>query len=353
MHSLQSIKYPTVSSISIKSGSKRGKSPRSKTLTQKSPFAKEKQILRRPKTINPEKEKSYFLDKKMNKQAILERFDQIHRLSKTQSRIFNNDELNLNLNNSIPSSNRDGTSEFQVEEDQDFFQNNERALEFLKYNRLFLNIDKNCKNLKEFKSEKIVNYLKESQIIFGIMLFFYSFQSVIDFLLHVNDLQDTKSVTGFIRFFTNIALFFLSFFGIDKLFYFFALRIIFIVVVFVFLIIGIIDYHYENDYMMRNVNLALLFCPVIFTTNLSFFNFREIIFINFAFMFALVFTIIYHNSFDLENILMTFVILIHNIIKIYFQKRFHLKAFNNLKFLSLIREEQDEKISQLLPIHVK
>lgn len=351
MH-LQPITYNTIKSFSIKSCGKRatsplGSSPRSKTLTQ---TVSKKKILPRTNSINDNK-KTNFFNTRVKKQGILEKFDEIQRISKSISREFPPDDLNLN---SICSSSRDANNEFQfpAEEDQDF-SNNERALELLIYNKFFLNIKRPCKNLKEFKKEIIVNHLKESQIIFGIMLFFYSFQSVIDFFLHIEDLQEAKSATGFIRFFTNISLFFLSFFGVDKLFSFLALRIIFIVVEFVFLIVGILDYHNENDLLMKDVSLALLFCPVIFMTNLSFFNFREIIFINFGVLFTLIIAMTYDKSLNLENTIMTFVVLIHNIIKNYFQKRFHIKSFNNLKLLYLIREEQNEKLSQLLPIHVK
>ena len=349
-------KYCLDSLISIKSPSprspksKRGISPRSKTFKEvkKSTF-KAKLLKRKSKTINEVKEKPNFLEKTLKNPSVVEKIDQM--FSKSQSHEYFGDQVSF----SMPSSNRsnresDYNIDFQGEEDQDLV--DERGLEFLNYNKFFLTIKNPCKNYKEFENQNIVKFLKETQIIFGIMLCFYTFESVIDFLLHMNDLNETNSVRGIMKFILNISLFFLSFFGIEKFFYFFFMRVVFLILVIAIFILQMVDLHYETDHIMMDIDFALMFCPLIFLTNFSFFTFLEILFINLLFLIAFMVVIGYMHIFQLENLLMTILILFHNVIKNFFQLRFQMKSFNNLKSSRLKRAEQEEKISQLLPIHV-
>ncbi len=333
-------KYTT--KINLNSPQKRkAKSPCSKT---QKPLKKDSQFRRHKSKTMTEKEeyKINKIEKTLKKAGIQ---DVLEKLKKSQSKEYTGDPI------SLPSSSRENNDKDYREEDQDFA--DDREMEYFKYHRFFLTIKKPCKNLPEFKNERLLTFLKESRIFYGILLFFYTFHNVVDFLIHSKDFSESKTFFTLAKCFINISLFFLSFFGIEKLFSFFLMRLLLIVFILILFLLQIIDLVEETDIIMRDIMFSILFCPLIFLTNFAFFSFVEILFINFSFMAALLVVIIYSNIPNLENISMTILILCHNMIKIFFQLRFHIKSFNNLKSSHIKQAEQEEKISQLLPIHVK
>ena len=281
------------------------------------------------------------LEKKIKNPLIQEKFD---KLNKCLSIEFQGER-------SLNSVTQDNDANDFREEEQDF--QDERELEFLKYHKYFLTIKKPCKNLKEFDQNRLTSFLKESRIFFCVMLFFYTFESVVDFLIHMQDFSENQTPKSFLKFCVIIALFFLSFFGIEKLFHFFIMRMILVTFIFILFIVEIFDVLNESDKIMKDINFAVLFCPLIFLTNFSFFSFLEIFFINSSFFIAFLCVIIFSDIITLEIFVMAFMITVHNVIKMYFQLRLNLKSFNNLRSSHLKRAEQEEKISQLLPIHVK
>lgn len=351
-------KYFLSSIISIKSPNRSPKSkrisPRCKTVNTNNNTTTKKgrvKLLKgKSKTLNEVQERKLnLIEKTLHNQAVVEKLDQFNNLSKSLSHEYSGEQVSLSMPSS-GRSNRDEYNDLQGDDDKDFV--DERVLEFLKFNKYFLTIQKPCKNYKEFQKEKIEKLMKETYLIYGCLLIFYTLESVIDFMLNKSGMNDTYSARGIPKFILDILLFFLSFIGIDKLFRFLCIRVVFVTFILAIFVLQILDLHYENDRIMKDIDFALMFCPIIFLTNFSFFTFLEIFIINVTFFIILLVVIVYSQSITLENILMTILILIHNIIKIFFQLRHQIKVFNNFKSARIKRLEQEEQISQLLPVHV-
>lgn len=251
---------------------------------------------------------------------------------------------------SSPSSNRERreSENDHPEEEQDF---NERELELLCYNKL-LTIKKGCKNLKEFEKQKHEFFSKETYLIYGIMILFYVFQMVADFLFQTKDFSENNSAIGFINFFVYLCLFSFAFFGLNKLFTNFFLRLFLFILHFTLIILKIVEMKFENDRLMMDIDFAFLFCPVVFLPNFSFFSFVEIMFINISFLIVLIGAIIFFSISDFEKIFASIFIVILIVIRNYFPSRSQIKYFNSRKNSQLKQYQQSEKILKLLPIHV-
>ena len=303
------------------------------------------------KTLNEVQEKKpNYIEKTLHNQAVIDKLDQLNNLSKSLSHEYSGEQVSVSMPSSGRSNRESEYNELPGDDDKDF--GDERVLEFLKFNKYFLTIKKPCKNYKEFQKEKIEKLMKETYLIYGCLLIFYTLESVIDFMLNKSGMNETYSARGIPKFILDILLFFLSFIGIDKLFRFLCIRVVFVTFILAIFVLQILDLHYENDKIMKDIDFALMFCPIVFLTNFSFFTFLEIFIINVIFFIILLVVIVYSQSITLENILMTILILIHNIIKVFFQLRHQIKVFNNFKSARMKRLEQEEQISQLLPVHV-
>lgn len=283
--------------------------------------------------------------KKVHNPLVLNKIENIKLIKKSSSVSYTGE-------NSLPSSNRESENELQIQiEDDQNINDDEKQLELLSYNRL-LKMKKPCKNKKDFKKQKVNFFLKETKIIFGVFILFYILQFVIDYLIQMKDFSENKSVSSSIKYFFFIFLFFPLFFGLEKIFHFFVMRVFLILLVFILIILEITIMYFETDRLMLEIDLALLFCPLFLLTNFSFLSFTEIIFVNLNFLIVVIIVIIYFGLSYFENIIMYVLILLHITIRNFFPLRFHLKSFNKLKISEIKNAKQMEKLIQLMPTHV-